>query len=119
MRESTKAYLMTALWSSPDDNSEPLDDQYDISDISECTVRQSATDIQEFLALCNHRDVRWWEDGHDLYTLMHDFWLTRNYHAAGFRDDDYSIWEDKLTEIAHMFPEVTLYVGDDDKIYHM
>lgn len=119
MQESTRAYLATALWSSLDENGEPLDSQYNVWNVSEHTVKQSVIDIQGFLELCNHRDIRWWEDIHDLNRLLHYFWLTRNGHGAGFWDESWSIWGNKLTEIAHMFPEVDLYVGDDGEIYHI
>ena len=119
MQESTRAYLTTALWSSLDDHDEPLDGQYDISDISERTVRQSAIDIQAFLLLCENQGIAWEEDIDDLYRLLHDFWLTRNHHGAGFWGGDYPIWGEKLTAIAHMFAEADLYVGDDGKIYHV
>ena len=118
MQESTQAYLTTALWSSLDENGEPLDREYSIWNVSERTLRQSATDIRAFLILCEKQEIIWEEDV-NLNRLMHDFWLTRNRHGAGFWDGDYPIWGDKLTEIAHMFPEVELYVGDDGKIYHM
>ena len=49
---------------------------------------------------------------------MHDFWLTRNGHGAGFWDGDY---DDEvgteLTKIAHTFKELDCYVGDDGKIH--
>lgn len=118
MQETTRVYLTTALWSSSDENGEPLDKQYDILDISERTIRQSAIDIRAFLVLCEKQEIAWEQEG-DLNKLMHDFWLTRNRYGAGFWDGDYLVWGEKLTEIAHMFPEVGLYVGDDDKIHHM
>ena len=118
MQESTRAYLTIALWSSTDENGELLDDRCGLSDVSERTIRQSAIDIRAFLVLCEKQEIAW-ENEADIGTLMHDFWLTRNRHGAGFWDGDYPIWGNKLTETAHMFPEVELYVGDDGKIHHM
>lgn len=118
MQEPIKAYLTTALWSSSDVNGKPLDNRCNISNISECTVQQAFLDIRSFLELCDALSVAWDEET-DIHRLMHDFWLTRNHHGAGFWDGDYPIWGYKLTEVAHMFPEVELYVGDDGFIYHM
>lgn len=50
----------------------------------------------------------------------HDFWLTRNGHGCGFWDGD---WEEpaatKLTNLAKQFGELSVYLGDDGKIYGM
>lgn len=57
-------------------------------------------------------------DNYDYEIAMHDFWLTRNRHGAGFWDGDYEKADgEKLTELAHSFGEINLYVGDDGKIY--
>lgn len=48
----------------------------------------------------------------------HDFWFTRNGHGCGFWDGDWpEPYASKLTEAAKEFGEVSLYVGDDGKIY--
>lgn len=48
----------------------------------------------------------------------HDFWLTRNHHGVGFWDRGYpEPLGDKLTKAAQKYCEVSLYVGDDRKIY--
>ena len=50
----------------------------------------------------------------------HDFWLTRNGHGCGFWDGD---WEERVGEIltasAKSFGELSVYLGDDGKIYGM
>jgi hypothetical protein len=49
---------------------------------------------------------------------MHDFWLTRNGHGAGFWDGDYEEeLGEKLTAICKKMGSIDLYVGDDNKIY--
>lgn len=118
MQELIKAYFSTALFTSIDSlTGNPLDDEFSFSDISEETVQQTEKDISEFLNLCAAQGVAWNET--NAHKLMHDFWLTRNCHGAGFWDGDYPVWGEKLTAIAHMFAEVDLYVGDDGKIYHV
>ena len=47
----------------------------------------------------------------------HDFWLTRNREGAGFWDGFWGEDGDTLTELAHEFPEVDVYVGDDGLLY--
>lgn len=50
--------------------------------------------------------------------IGHDFWLTRNHHGAGFWDRGLSNGRGKiLTDIAHSFGELILYVGDDGQIH--
>jgi hypothetical protein len=113
MDANVRQYLETALWSSTADNGDALDKNYSLEDVSEETFTKAAKDWQEFLVKCGDllTDL-------DLSDVAHDFWLTRNRHGAGFWDGDYEkdIGE-KLTEIAHSFGEIDLYVGDDNKIY--
>jgi hypothetical protein len=45
----------------------------------------------------------------------HDFILTRNHHGAGFWDGDWHApWGEKLTALAHSFPQVETYLDDDE-----
>ena len=110
--EFTLAYIEAALWSSTDENDEPLDSNYCIDDLSVETLTQAQTDCTAFqeknAALIGDRES---EAGHD-------FWLTRNGHGAGFWDGDWpkSVGE-KLSAESDLFGEIDLYVGDDGKIY--
>ena len=110
--EFTRQYLETALWSSTDDQWEPLDRGYDIDDCSQELLRDSVADCLAF-------QREHWRDIQDAPGRAgHDFWLTRNRHGAGFWDGD---WPKnvgrKLTEASHVYGSVDLYVGDDEKIY--
>ena len=104
-------YLITALWSSTDDNSEPLDSNYSIEDIDQDTINQAETDLSVFLKLSDKLT-----QGHKVSQVAHDFWLTRNGHGAGFWDGDYEHGEE-LTELCKKFKPVDLYIGDDGEIY--
>jgi hypothetical protein len=108
-----QSYLITALWSSTDDNGQPLDDNYSIDDLSKEILKRAEKDTSSFIEKAGHL-----LNGYSLETAMHDFWLTRNGHGAGFWDGDYedSIGE-KLTELSKEFGEINLYVGDDSKLY--
>src|SRR5260221_13123445 len=105
------SYVETALWSSTDEDDQPLDGQYDASDIAASTLDEMMKDCENFLE-ANEADI----DG-KYAQAGHDFWLTRNRHGAGFWDGD---WPDKvgdrLTKDAHAYGSVDLYVGDDGKI---
>jgi len=48
--------------------------------------------------------------------LQHDFILTVNRHGAGFWDGDWKSG-DELTEICRSFPEIEVYLGDDNLLY--
>lgn len=105
-------YILAALWSTTDDNDEPLDKNYETSDISPETLAGMEAD-------CNRFQTENSETLTENTPAMagHDFWLTRNRHGAGFWDGGWPINGDGLTEAAHSFGEVQLYVDGDGKIY--
>ena len=121
----TLAYIECALWSTTDEatpsGGEPLDGNYGIEDIDPKTLAGMAEDCRRFqeenaadLARYNHRQWSAAELG------GHDFWLTRNHHGAGFWDRNDCLPEDageRLTDAAHLYGEVYLYVGDGGMIY--
>lgn len=107
-------YQIAALWSSVDDDGEPLDDQYDVSDIAPDTVKQMREDVADFV---NANAALLEESGQSEEQIGHDFWLTRNGHGAGFWDRGLGEVGDKLTEACDPYGNVDLYVGDDGKIY--
>jgi hypothetical protein len=110
----TRAYIAAALWSSSDDDDEPLDARFDELDIDAATMDCMKADCLAFQDSAKHEIAR------DASGAGHDFWLTRNGHGAGFWDGD---WPepagDILTKRAKAFGEYSLYVGDDGKIYGM
>jgi hypothetical protein len=115
----TEDFFVAALWSTNDfsdeSGGEPLDQNYDISDIDESTIKGLAAECERFQE----------ENADDLAELDsdqgqngHDFWLTRNRHGAGFWDRGYpKDIATRLTNAAHAYGEVDLYVGDDGVIY--
>jgi hypothetical protein len=109
-----KQYLITALWSSSDQDGEHFDKNYDIEDISEESISEAQKDCESFQEkageiLDNYEDSK----------CGHDFWLTRNGHGSGFWDKDFYSEKDKesLTKISKEFSQVDMYLGDDGKIY--
>ena len=115
-----RAYLETALWSSTDEQGQPLDANYGVDDIAEESVRNAAVDCLAFrednaadLASVGRGRGEWTDmEGH-----AHDFWLTRNGHGAGFWDRGYGAVGERLTVAAHVWGPSDVYVGDDGKVY--
>lgn len=108
------AYLTTALWSSTDDNDEPLDANYCTHDIVDDD--RAEEDCDAFIAACNAVGLAR-VIAADPALAGHHFWLTRNHHGAGFWDGAWGEHGDALTEICQDFPEVDPYVGDDGGIH--
>lgn len=110
----TGSYIEAALWSSVDNNDEPLDKNYSVEDISPGTIKKLEDDAFEFLK------QNWELVKMNLIVAGHDFWLTRNGHGAGFWDGD---WPKRdggiLTKNSHTFGNYNLFVGDDNKVYGM
>ena len=112
----TRQYIITALWTSMDNaddrGGEPLDANYGLDDLAPETLATIREDCEAFQR-DNADDI-----SNDRERAGHDFWLTRNRHGAGFWDGD---WPhdagERLTEAAHAYGSVDLYVGDDGLIY--
>lgn len=108
----TKAYIYAALWSSTDADSKPLDSHRSVGDFAPECLKRIVEDCRRFKR--DHAaDI-----GPNLIRAGHDFWFTRNRHGYGYWDGG---WPDdvgeRLTEAAHVWGSVDLYVGDDDKIH--
>lgn len=110
-----RSYAATALWSShnelhdidPDEHSENLDGDYDIDDIDAATMDDFRKDCRDFFE-ANRADLA----GIDAGQAGHDFWLTRNRHGAGFWDRGLGEIGDRLTDSAHPYGEVYLWVDN-------
>ena len=112
--EFTRSYLETALWSSSDENEDPLDENYAIGDFSREAIQQAIRDCDDFRT-SNEEDLN--ATGAPEGQNAHDFWLTRNGHGAGFWDRGYGDVGERLTAASHPYGEVSIYVGDDGKLY--
>lgn len=109
-------YITCALWSSTDwsDDSggEPLDANYDRSDLSEACLEEFKRDCADFQD-ANADDLA----DIDCEQAGHDFWLTRNGHGAGFWDRGLGELGERLTNACKPYGSVDLYVGDDGQIH--
>lgn len=118
------AYIECAIWSSSDNvddsGGEPLDANYDASDLSPDARVTMEADCKSFYEDPSNADaLALWDDSQ----AGHDFWLTRNGHGAGFwdrycGDTDESRAGDLLTKASKPYGEVDLYIGDDGLIHH-
>jgi len=140
LNQSIRQYIGTALWSStvslPVDESElvdgempdltddhplhgiaecePYDSHFDIYDFPESEIDKAQADIDRFLELIEHLDTSDYDDS----DLMHDFWLTRNGHGAGFWDGDYpDELGEALTKVCKEFSEVNIWVDESGTLY--
>lgn len=116
-KEFIASYIQTALWSSTDDDGNPLDDNYSIDNIDSDSLKRLETMCIEFQDK-NKELISQALNVTNLGHIAHYFWLTQNHHGAGFWDGDYpEILGDALTAECHKFEEVNIYVGDDGKLY--
>lgn len=122
------SFLTTLLWSSSNDNGEPLGSEYSISDIDDSdrvidrVICQFISMVEEDPLLISIENIIELT-GNDSDTIAHDLCLTINGHGAGFWDGDYSpdgivsgIIGDRLTEIAKYFTEIGLYPNNSDRL---
>lgn len=123
----TDAYIITALWSSINfDTDEPLDRNYTADDLSDELRARMRADCEQFLAVAepiitaaiDTGEVVCGPDFDEYGRAGHDFWLTRNGHGAGFWDGDWpEPYGQQLTELAGSFGEYAIYPGDDGKLW--
>lgn len=115
-------YMEAAFWSSNDESDEqggePLDANYDKSDLDPDTKGRMERDCLRFMEQ-NADDLAVGDA--DSAQAGHDFWLTRNGHGAGFWDRPKlyggKAVADRLSAACKVFGEYDLYVGDDKMIY--
>lgn len=118
----TKGYAECALWSSNDESDdnggEPLDKNYDVSDISRETLEKMIADCAKFQANNDILLRAVYTKKYDAHSAGHDFWLTRNGHGAGFWDHadlDQKIMT-LLSDASKAFGGVDLYVSDAGEV---
>ena len=103
-------YIECAVWSSTDDNGEPLDcGKYDVSAQFKRIAR---ADCLRFIK-ANLVDLEAFAEQYSVDPSCggHDFWLTRNRHGVGFWDRGLEPELSKrLTDAAHAEGELYLYV---------
>ncbi len=122
MDNFTLQYLETALWSSIDEDGEPLDRNFDFNDWSREAYFRAKADCEAFQqaadGLIKLENVANPRLGSASELAGHDFWLTRCGHGAGFWDGDWSEpAATKLDELSKSAGHLDVYIGDDRKLY--
>lgn len=111
-------YVIAALWSSVDDEGNPLDDNYGSEDLAEETDEKVRKDCLAMITMAKNCDLlESYPDTEEQFG--HDFWLTREGHGAGFWDRGYGNLGERLTALCKTFGSADWYVGDDGQIYQM
>ena len=126
-----QALAETLLWSSCDDEGEPLDRFYTIKNFDADSLNKLYADYQLFLeeveAKISAKIGNTWSCIDDFYNVAqpaenqteHDYVLTRGRHGSGFWDGD---WDDSVAEIltdaAQKQSELSI-VCDNGRIYLM
>lgn len=116
-----QAYLVAALWSSNEDDGNPLDSKYGIDDIAPESAQKAEEECKEFV-LHNTSDILDAIDtkiGYTWGSAGHDFWLTRCGHGVGFWDRGLGDIGERLSEAARKADNRDLYVGDDGRLYFL
>jgi hypothetical protein len=114
----TNAYLECAVWVDCNSDSEDLSDK-DFDDLADETIASAIEDCTDFQSsFAGLLEMAYGVNGYSIEKAGHDFWLTRNHHGAGFWDRGLprSIGK-RLTEMAHAYGSLSLYLGDDGKVY--
>lgn len=121
--DCVEAYIRTALWATTDDSDTQLDKNYRSTDLADGEFDKVQDLVSQFISHAWSRlgqvspPVQQW-DRKQYLRAMHDFFLTRNGHGAGFWDGGWPEAEGKiLTAVANSFGESQPYVGDDGLIY--
>lgn len=106
----TQSFLKALLWSSMDEEGNPLDGTYSVEDIDAECAASLVRDCEAFQesagdAIIGREDQ-----------AGHDFCLTRNRHGVGFWDGKWPEHGEVLSTLAHGFPEIDLY-AHEGKLY--
>jgi len=113
MDEFTKGYMTCALWAAIDDNGNPYDKKFSITDFSLQSKIQIEEECNQFQARAAAELEKAYERGYTKEQAGHDFCLTRNGHGAGFWSRD-ELEEGELgcqlSKIAEKFGEAYVFL---------
>lgn len=109
-----ESYIETAIWSSTDDDGEPLDKRFNAGHLLDDAWLKIVSQCADFLSRPDvvQLSADWTEE--DFKRAGHDFWLTRNGHGAGFWDGDWPNNGKELTEASKQAGECSLLVIEID-----
>ena len=120
-----RAYIAAALWSSLDDDCEPLDARFTAADLHPETLAIMRADCAAFIAAYADLIARLPDSYGDAArrdgcpdddacaaALGHDLWLTRNRHGVGFWGRGLGELGDVLTDAANAMGERDLWADE-------
>jgi hypothetical protein len=129
----TVGFIDAMLWAetdnSDDSGGDPLENNYDIHDISPESLDKIIADCKAFQTdnVADIAAIPSWNGAGDSHgrneysgdeCAGHDFYFTRNGHGVGFWDRDYDKdIRDRLTKASKAYGEIYPYVGDDGQLY--
>ena len=93
---------------------------FGIEDFSGISFDRLRREAELFESVCREILNKYRKSVPDTYTMEkagHDFWMTRNRHGVGYWDRGLGECGTLLTQKAHEYEEVNLYVGDDGQIW--
>ncbi|GGU45795.1 hypothetical protein [Lentzea flava] len=105
-------YVTTALWSSLDDDGEPLDAVFSVDDFERESEQSLWEDCHDFV-VSNWPDLSRLDPGQ----CGHDFWLSRNGHGTGFWDRGNGAIGDRLHAAAKVYGSVHLWADDNGWVH--
>ena len=113
--EVLQHFIVAALWSTTDDEGEPLQNNYSYGDIPGSELDKLRNLIVEFIEQ-NQKTLKKYNITAE--ALGHDLFLDSQGHGAGFWDRGYGDDGATLSESASkIFASDQPYIGDDKKIY--
>lgn len=122
--EFTRGYIEAAIWSSTDEDGNPLDRNYGESDLDSASLTSMKRDCASFVRR-HKRDLEAFvevarggrSDDGPWSLAGYCFWMNRNGHGVGFWDRDAGAVGDKLSDACKKFGSSDLYVGDDGQLH--
>lgn len=112
VREAIAGYQECAIWTTTDDDGEPVDH----CDLSDDAAAELGDDVVRFLATVSVTDLQaaYERDPTTTWSQFgHDFWLTRNGHGAGFWDRGLGEMGQRITELAKVEGSRETYVNEE------
>lgn len=114
MNPFLESYLECALWSSTDEQGEPLNASFKVSDFAPEAIASANADCEDFqdaqascLVEAAISDTR----------AGFLFWLNRNGHGSGFWDEGREPVFRQLSDACKPYGSSDCYVGDDGRVY--
>jgi len=112
--EVLKHFIMAMLWSSTDDEGEPLEDSHKQEDVASESISDIKSGIIKFIK-ANQQILK--QHSISSEALGHDLFLDSQGHGVGFWDRDYGADGDLLSASSKKYFSGDTYVGDDGDVY--